>query len=41
MRAQKRAERTEQDLQFSHNETLNNEVLGETSDNQRSRNGKK
>ena len=41
MRAQKRAERTEQDLPFCHNEPLNNEVLGETNDNQRSSNAKK
>ena len=41
MRAQKRAERTGQDLPFCHNEPLNNEVLGETNDNQRSSNAKK
>ena len=40
MRAQKRAERTEQDLPFCHNEPLNNEVLGETNDIKRSSNAK-
>ena len=41
MRAQKPAERAEKDLLFCHNEPLNNEVLGETNDNQRSSNAKK
>ena len=40
MRAQKPAERAEKDLPFCHNEPLNNEVLGETNDNQRSSNAK-